>query len=340
MHRRSYVRVIVPGLVALLAAFAACEDHPLGLTDSQPIVDLAALTTHPGGVVSATQPLGQRPFGTAVSRHGVVYVTRLDAESLGRAKLPHTTFSDGVTVGSVPTDVAFTHDGKTAYVANQFSDNVGVVDVGRDTQVDVIPVIGDPFDVIVAPDDQTIFVSTNVDTVYRIDPVSKTVVAKFGLPTEFGVVLIGLTFNRDGTLLYAGTRAAGTVIEYSVTANVVLRTIPVGGQPQGVAVSPDGAELYVADETGFQLLVWDLTTNTLTAAVSLGGSPFDLKLTPDDAQIYVGVRTSGQVRVFERVTRALVTTIATGGAPRRIAFDRSGRTAVIANEAGWVDFVK
>src|SRR3989449_11259672 len=117
--------------------------------DSQPIVDLAALTTHPGGVVSATQPLGQRPFGTAVSRHGVVYVTRLDAESLGRAKLPHTTFSDGVTVGSVPTDVAFTHDGKTAYVANQFSDNVGVVDVGRDTQVDVIPVIGDPFDVIV-----------------------------------------------------------------------------------------------------------------------------------------------------------------------------------------------
>src|SRR5438034_5505759 len=104
MHRRSYVRVIVPGFVALLAAFAACDDHAPGLTDS-PIVDLAALTTHPGGVVSATQPLGQRPFGTAVSRHGVVYVTRLDAESLGRAKLPHTTFSDGVTVGSVPTDV-------------------------------------------------------------------------------------------------------------------------------------------------------------------------------------------------------------------------------------------
>jgi len=86
--------------------------------------------------------------------------------------------------------------------------------------------------------------------------------------------------------------------------------------------------------------VWSLTTNTLTAAVPLGGSPFDLKLTPDDAQIYVGVRTSGQVQVFDRVTQALVTTIATGGAPRRIAFDRRGRTAVIANEAGWVDFVK
>src|SRR5207244_11677892 len=116
------------------------------------------------------------------------------------------------------------------------------------------------------PDDQTIFVSTNVDTVYRIDPESKTVVAKFGLPTEFGVVLIGLTFNRDGTLLYAGSRAAGTVIEYSVTANLLLRTIPVGAQPQGVAVSPDGTELYVADETGFQLLAWSLTTHPLPAA--------------------------------------------------------------------------
>src|SRR2546422_8924511 len=109
MHQRRYVRTIVPGLVALLAAFAACDDHPPGLTDPQPIVDLAALTTHPGGVVSATQPLGQRPFGTAVSRHGVVYVTRLDAESLGRGKLPHTTFSHGVAVGARPTDLAMHH---------------------------------------------------------------------------------------------------------------------------------------------------------------------------------------------------------------------------------------
>src|SRR3989449_11553187 len=114
MHQRRYVHTIVPGLVALLAAFAACDDHPLGLTDSQPIVDLAALTTHPGGVGLATQPLGERPFGVAVSRHGVVYITRLDAESMAGAKLPHTTFSRGVTVGAIPTDVAFTHDGKTA----------------------------------------------------------------------------------------------------------------------------------------------------------------------------------------------------------------------------------
>src|SRR2546425_5767072 len=109
MYQRRYAHTIVPGLVALLAAFAACDDQPLGLTDSQPIVDLAALTTHPGGVVSATQPLGQRPFGTAVSRHGVVYITRLDAESLAGAKLPHTTFSRGVTVGAIPTDRSEEH---------------------------------------------------------------------------------------------------------------------------------------------------------------------------------------------------------------------------------------
>ena len=315
---------------------------PLGgviVTASYSRFEAAAFVRVFDSTLSASLELSARPFGVAVSAQNIVYVTRLDAAALARIDLPTAGFSGSVAAGSIPTDVAFTHDGKTAYVADQFSDNVGVVDVRRDMQVDVIPVIGDPFDVIVAPDDQTIFVSTNVDTVYRINPVAKTVVAKFGLPTVFGVVLTGLTFNRDGTLLYASTRAAGTVIEYSVTENVVLRTIPVGGQPQGVAVSPDGTELYVADETGSQLLVWDLTANALTASVPLGGSPFDLKLTPDDAQIYVGIRTSGQVQVFDRVTRALARTIPTQGMPRRIAFAASGM-AVVANEAGWVDLVK
>jgi DNA-binding beta-propeller fold protein YncE len=43
--------------------------------------------------------------------------------------------------------------------------------------------------------------------------------------------------------------------------------------------------------------------------------------------------------VLDRATLAVIRTF-TGGSPRRIAFNRAGTTAVIANEAGYVTFIK
>ena len=44
--------------------------------------------------------------------------------------------------------------------------------------------------------------------------------------------------------------------------------------------------------------------------------------------------------VFDRATRALIDVIATGGSPRYIGFNTSGTHAVVANEAGWVNFIR
>ena len=43
---------------------------------------------------------------------------------------------------------------------------------------------------------------------------------------------------------------------------------------------------------------------------------------------------------LDRPTLRVFGSLDTGGKPRRIAFDATGRTAVIANEAGWVDLVR
>ena len=81
-------------------------------------------------------------------------------------------------------------------------------------------------------------------------------------------------------------------------------------------------------------------TTAAVTSIALAGQPFDVQLSPDGTKIWVGVRTAGQVQVFDRSTHALLRTVWTGGAPRRIAFIQAGTIAVIANEAGWVDFVK
>jgi DNA-binding beta-propeller fold protein YncE len=48
----------------------------------------------------------------------------------------------------------------------------------------------------------------------------------------------------------------------------------------------------------------------------------------------------GAVEVISTESNSIVNTIATGGTPRKIAFDGTGKTAIIANEAGWVDYVQ
>jgi YVTN family beta-propeller protein len=81
----------------------------------------------------------------------MLYCTLLDAARLVRT----TSGADSLTtvdVSDVPTDVAFSSAGNWAYVTNQRARTVGVVDPRTNTQVDAIPVEGDPFRVVVGPE--------------------------------------------------------------------------------------------------------------------------------------------------------------------------------------------
>ena len=146
--------------------------------------------------------LSGQPYGAAISSTGVAYVTLGSAAQLARTNLPSQAFAPAVAVGSVPTAVAFNSGGTIAYVTNQLSQNLGVVDVATNTQTDVIPVNGDPFVVIVQPGDSIIYVSTNVNRVYGIRVATKALVDSFptpaigGLKGLFAAILFHMVLNR------------------------------------------------------------------------------------------------------------------------------------------------
>ena len=288
---------------------------------------------HPGGTAITTTPLGQRPYGIAVSRLGVVYVTRLDAAAVSRADLPDSTFLTTFDVGVVPTDVAFDPTGARAYVTHQASRNVGIVDVATNTQIDIIPVAADAFRVLVSPTGQRLYVTTNADNLLVIDLPAKTVHAEYHL----GAASSGITFHPNGVLLY-GTTISGMVYEVN-TVTDSARALLTTGYLQDIAVSRDGAELYIAKQNG-EMEIRSAPTGALLTTVPVATGVFGLKLTPDGTQLYAGILFGGVVRVIDRATRTVVRTIAVPNDPRRIAFDRYGRTAVIANQDGSVVFVR
>jgi YVTN family beta-propeller protein len=77
-------------------------------------------------------------YSAVVSSTGVVYLGQPDLSRLIRADLPATTFTTAVSVGSQPTEVAFNSTGSNAYVTNQFSQTVGIIDVASNTQTTTI----------------------------------------------------------------------------------------------------------------------------------------------------------------------------------------------------------
>jgi YVTN family beta-propeller protein len=259
-------------------------------------------------------------------------VTEASNNRLGRFDLPSLALSKTMQVGVDPSDVAFSPDGLTAYVTNIGSRTLGVVDVATNTQTQAILMPGPPYRVAVSADGSRVYVTTS-------NGFLATVIVETSFVSYFDVggTLNGIAIHPTQPLVYVSS-TGGTVTELSRTTGLATRSFTIAGSAQELAVSADGAQLYVANEGG-ALEVRSTTTLGLVTSVLAASNAFGMKLTPDNTQLYVTQSAAGNVLVLDRATMAVVRTFA-GGSPRRIAFDRNGTTAVIANETGWVTFIK
>ena len=299
------------------------------------IVDYPDGITHPQGVVASTTSLDNRPFGMAVSQSGDVLVTQLDAATVARGVLPGTSLGTSIPVGLVPTDVTVDGTGTYAYVTNQFSSNVGVIDLATNVQVATIPVSGDPFRVKLSPDDRSLFVTGNADSLFIIDVPSREITGRLAI----GLDANGLALDYTGTRLYVSNQSDGTVSEVDLTTRTVLRSIQVGGHPQELVRSPGGTLLFVADEAG-SVQIWSLRQGTKRGDIQVPGGAFAMAVSPDWRQLYISSSLGGAVYMIDWKTGATLKTVTTGGMPRRIAFTAEGTTALVANEGGWVDYIQ
>jgi YVTN family beta-propeller protein len=276
-------------------------------------------------------------WGIAVRDDGLTYFTEPYNAGVGITSTTTRTLDGFIPTGQDPTGVAFAPDGATAYVTNQSSNNVGVIDAASAQQVATIPIPNgaSPFVVRVSPDGSRLFISTNTTTVYIVDTKTRAIIGS----VQVGFAPNGFAVHPDGRIIYVSAFVGGTVTEVDMFTGTVLRTFTVGGTPQDMAVTRDGERLYVGNEAGYLNEV-DLMSGQTTATIPLAGGAFGIGVTPDDNQAYVSIPAAGLVQIFNLQSRKLAQTLPVGGNPRRLAFSQQGHIGAIANLNGYVTFVR
>ena len=288
---------------------------------------------HPRPVLGERLVVGGGPFDVAMTPGGVALVTRTRAAAVDVIRLQPLGVIGSIRTGATPSRVIADAAGAYAYVTNQFAEEIGIIDLASQRQTGTIPVQGHPLGAGITPDGGTLYVLTNVDRLCAVSIPQGRVVASVPVPMTGPSVII----HPSGRRLYIACWRAGVVEEIDAHTLCPLRCFEIGGIVQDLALTRDGQMLYCANEAG-----WLNTIHLPTGRVAtrmLPGRAVGLALSPDERVAFVSLVFDGRVLVIDAHTLAILATLTVGGKPREIAFDRSGRHAFIANEAGWVDVV-
>ncbi|HYL67470.1 MAG TPA: fibronectin type III domain-containing protein [Nitrosopumilaceae archaeon] len=206
-----------------------------------------------------------------------------------------------------------------------------------DTYVDTIQVGSNPYGVDVNSNTNKIYVANyGSGTVSVINGSTDKVVNTIGASNPFR-----LAVNPITNQIYL-TDSSGLVVIDGAT-NSVVSTIPLGGQPWGVAVNTNTNKIYVTNRGSNSVFVIDGSTNKVTNTISLGNYlPMYLAVNPSTNKIYVSAGlqvcnpgpsecATHTVFVINGSSNSVANTIAVGYFPDGIAIIPNTNKIYVAN---------
>lgn len=243
--------------------------------------------------------------------------------------------------GQVPVDVVLSPDGTRAYVANQGSNSVSVIDTATDTQIAEYPLtlVSGPRGLAIHPTGGVLYVTGS-------DSDSMAVVnARTGVersmyfynerrPSDVAFVpgqskaYVTSSYNAAGVSAVSVVLTAGDIVTGSVTGFT-------GVAPQALVVSPDATRAFTADSVSDTVSVIDTATDAQIASIALpaGSSPSSIAVTPDGSILAVALDTSDAVAFIDARTSLLLGTVSafSGVTPVGLAFSGDSSTLYVSN---------
>jgi YVTN family beta-propeller protein len=290
-------------------------------------------TTHT--IVPSSISTPSSPTTAAASPDGrVVYLL---SDRLHVVDVRTRTITGSLLLGLAPQGTAFTRDGSKAYIVNGGTTaSISIVDVFTDSlnasSID-LPDFSYPRYIEITPDGLMAYV-TSENGLYPVNLTTNTPGTL--IPTG---PLNGIAILADGQTAFVAERTTNRVLVVDLaTGTVDPTTIPVGNQPEGMALSPDKTVIYVvnAGDPG-SVSVIDVATRSVVATVPVppGDDALAVSFTPDGRYAYVTANDGNNVIVIDTATHTVHASSPIGPIP-----DADGRFAnfitpnIITNTGG------
>ena len=262
----------------LMDSSDVAADHPWGR-----VSDVAVIDTVAGSVLTTIHTAAPYIADITVSPRGDIVLLTDHFNNVVRVlSTANNSIVASIPVGSAPDQVAFSPDGRLAYVSNILSWTVSVIDTATLTVVATVGGVGAGANTVcVSPDGGRVYVGSHWNGVSVIDTSSNTVIANLPLNAPNGPV-VAMALTPDGTKLYVTDRHHSSQTPNNVwvvntaTNSVEARMTVDAGFDGGLVVSSDGAVLYVSAATNNTVLAIDTATNQILTAIPVGQVPHSI----------------------------------------------------------------
>jgi len=278
-----------------------------------------------------------------------------------------------IRTGNNPHGIWFTPSGDRAFVACSGSNRIDVIDARRFEMIDTLPGGSVPLDVLGSADgryliltqfrgaellkmrsiggpyeqrwpigeggslfspriisDQAYLVCELSDELLVFDRRRLEVVARH----RTGARPYPCDVTRDGRIAYVPCRDDGSVSVIDLGTGATIRSVKVGPQPQGGALTRDDRLYLVAESGQDSIAIIYTATNELAGRITkgVGPRPFSVAVTADGQYALINNAGGSTLSVMEVATQEVLGEIETGRQPIVIRFHPDGRHVFVSNE--------
>jgi YVTN family beta-propeller protein len=216
-----------------------------------------------------------------------------------------------------------------AYVSNEKSGTVGVIDTAEHKVVASWPAGGAPRGMSLSRDGRRLWVTDQAaNALHEIDTRDGKTLRTIAL----GASPEGLSLSPDGTMLAAASELANAVVLVDARAGTVVATVPTQGKnPEHAVFSPDGRWLFASAEDASQVDIVDVSARRQVAQVEVGRRPRGIAFTPDGTRAYVACELDHTVYGIDVARREVVARVRAGEFANGLAMHPSGSELYVSN---------
>ena len=214
--------------------------------------------------------------------------------------------------GKAPHEIAISPDGRQAAVVAYGGQTIDLFDVATRAKlktIDLSPNEG-PHGIAWLKDGRIVATTERSQSIALVDPIAGTVTRSIKTDQQ-GTHMVAVSADRN--IAYTANIASGTVSVIDLAKGLKLRDMPVGGRPEGIALSGDDLTLWVGDLEGSRVQVFDTATYDKLGEVKTGGIPIRVAASPDGRWIVTSNLQAGGLTIIDASTRQHVRDVTLSG---------------------------